>query len=293
MEAEELLTTKEIEIQKAEIEKEIQLDKIAKDTEVAQKNKEYQILQAKNRVNVEEEIEKSQNEAAAQIQLAKMAKDKEIAHHNKDFQSLQAKLQQELEKEEMQGVIQMSETEKEKLKKEKELAEATEAITTAIEMAKVERENTKTKLIKDGRLAAEAEIIETLAQAEETRYKAVPNTDVDRMVKLIREELIDKNKLDIVEVAKALAPQKGVLGDSSIYTFANGNGNGEDINKLMRSTSGMQLIHSLLDGKLGEMLAKTLADKNHDNHQKNGHREENGHEIPTKPTENGKKMRFF
>ena len=299
LEIEREIEDKELEFQKAHLDnnKTLETKKIESEIEIEDYRNTKQ-NQLDKKIEAEEllttkEIEIQKAEIEKEIQLDKMAKDKEIAHHNHDFQSLQAKLQQELEKEEMQGVIQMSETEKEKLKKEKELAEAIEAITTAIEMAQVERENTKTKLIKDGRLAAEAEIIKTLAQAEETRYKAVPSTDVDRMVKLIREELIDKNKVDIVEVAKALAPQKGVLGDSSIYTFANGNGNGEDINKLMRSTSGMQLIHSLLDGKLGEMLAKTLADKNHDNHQKNGHREENGHDVQTKKTENGKKMWFF
>ncbi len=113
-------------------------------------------------------------------------------------------------------------------------------------------------------MASEAEIIKTLAEAEEIRYKAVPVTDVDRMVKLIRDELIGKGKLpEITEVAKALAPQPGVLGNSSIYTFANGNG--EEINKLMLSTSGMQLIHSLLDGKLGTLLESKSMDKNEDN----------------------------
>ncbi|MDJ0511465.1 MAG: SPFH domain-containing protein [Crocosphaera sp.] len=266
MEVVELETSKEIEIQRAIIEKEIQIAKIKEDTEVDDANKKYQILQAKNRVSIEEEIEKSQNEATAQIQLAKIIKDKEVAHQNKDFQSLQSKLEQELEQEEIQAVIQMIEKEKEKLAKEKERARAIEAITTAVEEAQVERENIKTELIKNGRLAAEAEIIRTLAEAEEMRYKAVPGTDVDRLVKLIRDEIIGKDKLkEIQGVIKALSPQPGVLGNSSIYTFASGKDNGEDINRLMRSASGMQLINSLLNGKLGEILEPKLAENNGDN----------------------------
>ena len=261
----ELDTTRAIETYRAEIKGDIQklqnqeataiqLAKIEEDTKVAEANKTFQIQQGKDRANIEGEIQKSQEQEAAAIQVAKIIKDTEVARVNKEFQSQQVKLQQELEKEEIQAVIETIEKEKEKLTKEKERAEALEAITTAIEEARAER------------VASEAEIIKTLAQAEEIRYKAVPINDVDRMVKLIRDELIGQDKLkDITEVAKALAPQPGILGNSSIYTFANGNG--EDINKLMRSTSGMQLIHSLLNGKLGKMLEQTLADNNEDNEE--------------------------
>ena len=259
----ELDTTKAIETHRAEVEREIQksqdkeaaiiqLAKIQEDAKVANANKAFQILQGKHRAEVEREIQKAHNQETAAIQVAKIEEDTKVANANKAFQSLQVQLQQQLEKEEIQAVIDKIETEKEKLTKEKERAEALEAITTAIEEARAKR------------VTSEAEIIKTLAEAEEIRYKAVPINDVDRMVKLIRDELIGQDKLpEITEVAKALAPQPGVLGDSSIYTFANGNG--EDINKLMRSTSGIQLIHSLLNGKLGKMLEQRLADNNEDN----------------------------
>ncbi len=261
----ELDTTREIETYRASIEGDIQklqnkeataiqLAKIQEDVKVAGANKAFQIQQGKDRVNIEGEIQKSQDQEVAAIQLAKIQEDAKVVKANKAFQSLQAQLQQQLEKEEIQAVINMIEKEKEKLTKEKERAKALEEITTAIEEARAQR------------VASEAQIIKTLAEAEEIRYKAVPINDVDRMVKLIRDELIGQDKLkEITEVAKALAPQPGVLGNSSIYTFANGNG--EDINKLMRSTSGMQLIHSLLNGKLGELLEQTLADNNEDNEE--------------------------
>ncbi len=259
----ELDTTQSIETHRAKVEREIQksqnkeataiqLTKIEEDIKVANETKKFQILQAQHRANIEAEIQKSQNKEATAIQLTKIEEDIKVANETKKFQILQAQLQQELEEKEIQAVIDTIEKEKEKLTKEKERAEALEAITTAIEEARVQR------------VASEAEIIKTLAEAEEIRYKAVPVTDVDRMVKLIRDELIGKGKLpEITEVAKALAPQPGVLGNSSIYTFANGNG--EEINKLMLSTSGMQLIHSLLDGKLGTLLESKSMDKNEDN----------------------------
>jgi uncharacterized membrane protein YqiK len=253
----ELDTTKEIEKHRATIEKEIQIAKIKEDTELAKSNKEFQILQGKDMANIEKEI-----------QLAKIAEDTAVAAANKAFQILQVKDREDIEQAEIEEVVKTIAKEITKLQKEQERAKVLEDITTVIEMAEVERENEKTKLIKENRLALEVAIITELATAEEKRYKAVPITDVDRLFKLIRDELIDKNKLtEIKQVVEALTPKSGVLGSSNIYTFANGNGSGEDINKLMRSTSGMQLIHSLIDGKLGEMLDKKLGENNGENWQ--------------------------
>lgn len=118
----------------------------------------------------------------------------------------------------------------------------------------------------------EAEAIRTLAQAE--RDKALAEADG------IRAQLDAKNVISnanltadvlttlwpdiadrLPEVLQALAPQPGVLGDARIYAFpgnnGNGNGNGAagDINKLLLSTSGLELINSLMDeGKLGGVL---------------------------------------
>jgi hypothetical protein len=70
-------------------------------------------------------------------------------------------------------------------------------------------------------------------------------------------DLVDK----LPEIAKALAPQPGILGDTRIFAFpgmngSNGNGMG-DINKLLLSTSGLSLINTLLDeGKLGNLIGQ-------------------------------------
>ena len=61
------------------------------------------------------------------------------------------------------------------------------------------------------------------------------------------------------EVLQALAPQPGVLGDARIYAFPGSNGNGGpglsgDINKLLLSTSGIELLNAFMDeGRLGKL----------------------------------------
>lgn len=122
----------------------------------------------------------------------------------------------------------------------------------------------------------EAESIRTLAQAN--RDKALAEAEGKRAV-IEAENTLSDSKLsaqvlttiwpDLVdklpEIAKALAPQPGVLGDTRIFAFpgmngSNGNGNGNgmgDINKLLLSTSGLSLINTLLDeGKLGTLFGQ-------------------------------------
>ena len=68
------------------------------------------------------------------------------------------------------------------------------------------------------------------------------------------------------ELAAALAPKSGVLGNSNVYTFPGDNGEG--VNQLMLSTSGMLLLNTLMEGKLGKMLEQTLQSVKE---EKNGH----------------------
>ncbi|WP_204102532.1 MULTISPECIES: SPFH domain-containing protein [Spirulina sp. CCY15215] len=101
---------------------------------------------------------------------------------------------------------------------------------------------------------SEAEGKKALIEAENALSNANRTAEV---IKLIFPEIADQ----LPELAKALAPQPGVLGDTRIYAFpgANGNGKGDigDINKLLLSTSGLSLINSLLDeGKLGSLISQ-------------------------------------
>jgi len=122
----------------------------------------------------------------------------------------------------------------------------------------------------------EAESIRTLAQAN--RDKALAEAEGKRAI-IEAENTLSDSKLsaqvlttiwpDLVdklpEIAKALAPQPGILGDTRIFAFpgmngSNGNGHGNgmgDINKLLLSTSGLSLINTLLDeGKLGNLIGQ-------------------------------------
>jgi uncharacterized membrane protein YqiK len=119
----------------------------------------------------------------------------------------------------------------------------------------------------------EAEAIRTLAQAN--RDKALAEADGVR-AQLDAKNVINSANLtadvltsiwpelskQLPDLAKALAPQPGVLGDARIYAFPGSNGNGSpgisgDINKLLLSTSGIEVLNALLDEKrLGGVLGQ-------------------------------------
>lgn len=118
----------------------------------------------------------------------------------------------------------------------------------------------------------EAESIRTLADAEKYKLLAeaqgklaaiqAENTlsDANRMADLIK-IIFPIIAPQLPEILKSLSPQPGVLGNARIYAFPGLNGNGtnsgNDINKILLSTSGLSLINTLLDeGKLGNILAQ-------------------------------------
>lgn len=118
----------------------------------------------------------------------------------------------------------------------------------------------------------EAEAIRTLAQAN--RDKALAEAE-GIQAQLDAKNVISNANLTaevlttlwpdlaerLPEVLQALAPQPGVLGDARIYAFpgagSNGNGVAGDVNKLLLSTSGIELINTLMDeGKLGRVIGQ-------------------------------------
>ena len=212
-------------------------------------------------LNLRETIENLRNRTEIAIQLNKITEDTKLIEENKNFQLNQTTAHQEIETGEIDATILIIEKERKRLETEKKRAQAEEDVTTAIEEAQALRQQLQAE-IAAGSVENEARTIERLAEAEGKRYHLIPATDADRTAQMIRElapELM-KNLPQIVEIAKALAPQAGILGDSNIYTFPNGNG--EDINKLMLSTSAMSLIQSLLNGKLGDLLSEFLLSRN-------------------------------
>lgn len=120
----------------------------------------------------------------------------------------------------------------------------------------------------------EAESIRTLADAQ--KYKLIAEAEGKKALIDAENNLSNANRTaeiikfifpeiapQLPELLKAIAPQPGILGDARIYSFpgANGNGNGQsngnDINKLLFSTSGLSLINTLMDeGKLGNLISQ-------------------------------------
>ncbi len=115
----------------------------------------------------------------------------------------------------------------------------------------------------------EAQSIRTLAQAEKEKALAEAEGIAARLAAensistanltagLIKEVWPDLVK-QLPETLEALAPKPGVLGDARIYSFSGGNGSDpQSINKLLMSTSALELLSILLDeGKLGSLLAQ-------------------------------------
>jgi uncharacterized membrane protein YqiK len=251
-------TDHELIIEKYQNEKEKELQEAIETSELALKKK-LEIAE----LNDKKELESLKHKTEIEIQLNKLLQDTDLIEKNKTFRVKQAKVNQEIETEEIAATILIISKEKERLEKEIERAEAEQAVTTAIEKAQAERQKLQAEIAAES-VENEAKTIERLAEAEGKRYHLIPATDAERTAKMVRDlapQLIE-NLPQVIEIAKALAPQAGILGDSNIYTFPNGNG--EEINKLMLSTSGMLLIQSLLNGKLGDLLGKSLRSLNND-----------------------------
>ena len=251
-------TDHELTIEKYQNEKEKELQEALELSELALKKK-LEIAE----LNDKKQLESLKHETEIEIQLNKLLKDTDLIEQNKTFRLKQAEVNQEIETGEIAATISIISKEKERLETEIERAKAEQAVTTAIEEAQAKRQKLQAEIAAES-VENEAKTIERLAEAEGKRYHLIPATDADRTAQMIRElapQLMEKLP-QVVEIAKALAPQAGILGDSNIYTFPNGNG--EEINKLMLSTSGMLLIQSLLNGKLGDLLGKSLRSLNND-----------------------------
>lgn len=247
----------------------------------------------------EREIQESKDQEAAKIQRNKILQDQEVESARLRAQIEVAAAQEESKLAQEATMIAIANKEKERLAAEAERAQAEAAVVTAKAIEEAERarrlsvigaeQTAQEKQIADqnvveidvfrrrrqaeiARQAAEleAESIRTLAEAN--RFKDLAEAQGQRalieaanaistanrtadLIKEIFPELVG----ELPEIARALAPQPGVLGDARIFAFpgANGNGNGSvgDINKLLLSTSGLQLINALLDeGKLSQIL---------------------------------------
>ncbi len=301
IERNKILQEKAVEEEKIQQNLAVQEQKIAADIALEERNKELKVAQTLQKQEAEvAEItrEKVLEEQKIQQQLAVEAKQIEanitLEERNKEFKVAQTLQQQEAEVAEItrqktvdasrlkaqvevadaereskiaqqEAAIAIVEKERQRLDTEAERAQAEEAVLTATEIEKAEREQrlsiieaekqAEQRKISDNnvieidvyrrkrqaeiaREAAdlEAESIRTLAEAN--RYKDLAEAEGKRALIEAENALSDANRTvellkqiwpelagHLPEIVKALAPQPGVLGDARIYAFPGANGN--------------------------------------------------------------------
>ncbi len=114
-------------------------------------------------------------------------------------------------------------------------------------------------------------------KAEEIRYKAIPKNDLDRIIKLIRDEFVNKDNLqELQEILSTVATPLKIEGDSHI------NMSGES--KLMLSTSGKSFIQTLVD-KLTDKSNPTPEEINNDNISNDSNVTEDTNKLLPSPSE--------
>lgn len=296
IERNKILQQQAIEEEKIKQQLAVQQSQIEANIALEERNKQFRIAQTLQAQEAEvAEIERQRTVESSRL-LAQIA----IAEAEQQSQIAQ-----------QQAAIAITEKERERFNAEAQRAKAEEAVNTARQVENAEREKQLSLIVAEreaaekriteqnvieidvfrrrrqaeiARQAAEleAESIRTLADAE--RYKLL--AEAEGKLALIEAEnaLSNANRTsDLIKVIlpiiapqlpdiiKSLAPQAGVLGDTRIYAFPGGNGNGtntaQDISKLLLSTSGLSLINTLLDeGKLGNLVAqlKSLLQSNSD-----------------------------
>jgi uncharacterized membrane protein YqiK len=293
-------------------------------------NQEIEALKAQKA----REIQEAQDQEAAKIQRNKIAQDQSVESSRLRAQIEVAEADQESKIAQQESMIAVINKERERLATEAEKATAFAAVTTAQAVEEAERsrrlsiiqaeQSAQEKQIADqnvveidvfrrrrqaeiARQAAEleAESIRTLAEAN--RFKELADAQGKRALIEAENALSNANRTaalietlfpliadQLPELAKALAPQPGVLGNPQIYAFPGMGGNGEagtgsinEVNKLMLSTSGLALINSLLDeGKLTTLVqtVKTLLAQEETDSPPPGNRDLGGGDAATPPT---------
>ncbi|NEO22584.1 MAG: flotillin family protein [Moorea sp. SIO4A5] len=285
----EINRQKTLEEEKVQQQLAVQAKKIQADIELEERNKTLKVAQIlqKQEAEVAEVTRQKTVDAAllnSQVELAEAERESKIAQQD--------------------AAIAIAEKERDRFNSEAERAQAEAAVATATEVEEAERQQRlsiiaaeqeaeqrrigeqnvieidvfrRSRQAEAARQAAEleAESIRTLAEAN--RDKALAEAEGKRSLIEAENSISDAQLTakiittiwpelahQLPEIAKALAPQPGILGDTRIYSFpgVNGNnGNGVssvgDINKLLLSTSGLSMINGLLEeGKLGELISQ-------------------------------------
>ena len=284
MERNKILQNQSVEEEKIQQDLAIQQSKIEADITLEEQNKLLKIAQI------------NQQQAS---EVAEIDRQKTVEASRLTAKIAVAQAEQESKIAQQEAAIAIAETETERLNKEATKAQAEAAVLTAREVEQAEKEKRLSLIAAEQQAAElrindqnvveldvfrrkrqaeiarqaaelEAESIRTLAEANQ--YKALAEAEGKKalieaenalnnanrtaeLIKIIWPELAGK----LPDIAKSLAPQPGVIGDTRIYAFpgAKGQENGglDDINKLLLSTSGLSLVETLLDeGKLTNLL---------------------------------------
>lgn len=286
MERVKILQEKAVAAEKIQQDLAIQQSQIDANIALEERNKQLKIAQTLQ----QQEAEVAEIDRQKTIEASRLGAEAEVAL-----------AQQESKIAQQEAAIAIADKEKERFGVEALRAQAEATIVTAQEIEKAEREKrlilisaeqeAEKRRIADqnvveidvfrrrrqaeiARQAAEleAESIQTLADAN--RYKVLAEAEAQKaliaainsqssatitadLIKVLWPELVTR----LPELAKALAPQPGILGDTRIYAFPSLDGKPEqnlgEINKLLLSTSGLSLVNTLLDqGKLGDLLGQ-------------------------------------
>lgn len=259
-EIESLRLTKDQEIESLKAQRERETQE-AKDQEAAKAQR--------NKILQDQEVESSRLrariEVAAATQESKIAQEETaIAIANKEKERLAAEAERAQAEAAVLTATQVEEAERERslslIGAEQTAQEKRIAEQNVVEIDVFRRQRQAEIARKAAEL--EAESIRTLAEAN--RFKNLAEAEgqralidaantvstANRTAELIK-ELFPDVATQLPDLAKSLAPQPGVLGDARIYAFPGSNGGDGsglgDINKLLLSTSGLELINSLLN----------------------------------------------
>ncbi|MEO1131967.1 MAG: flotillin family protein [Cyanobacteria bacterium J06639_1] len=236
------LQQRESDIAEIERKKAIQASQLLAQAEVAEAEQQTRTVQAdmaiaiaaKQKESFEAEAERAQAEEAV-----KTAKQIEIAQRDQQLVAIAAQQDAEKERISANNVVEID------VFRRRRQAEV------ARQAAELEAESIRTLADANrDRSLAEAEGVAARSRARNALNNANITAD------LINQVWPELSK-QLPEVLQALAPQPGVIGDARIYSFpgAQNNGDGNDINKILLSTSGLKIIDSLLEeGKLGGLI---------------------------------------
>ena len=262
-------------LQQSQIDADIDLDDRNTRLKIAQtqKQQEAETAEILRQQAIESARLQAQIEIAEGERLARIAQeDTIIAITNKKRDSFLADAQRAQAEEAVLSASQMEQAEREQrlalIHAEQEAQQRNIAERNVIEIdafrrkrqAEIAQEAAQTEA-ESIRILAQAERDRDLAEAEGIQAKLAAQNTISnatltaQLIESIWPELVKR----LPETLQALAPQPGVLGDARIYTFAggnNGSANGMgDINKLLFSTSGLEILTTLLDEKrLGSLI---------------------------------------